>query len=194
MCTTCGCGSGDTHIEGKPVAAEGESAVAPPPHAHGHADGTVELHAHGVAEGHLEPPPRAFESREHYHRHADGTWHSHVHAGGSAHGAEASYVAAALAVGHGPVVRPARMVQIEQDILAKNDALAAVNRRFLGDHGVFALNLVSSPGSGKTTLLKRPSDSGQNARRSRWSRATSKPRAMPTACARPARQPCRSHR
>ena len=155
MCTTCGCGNGDTHIEGKTVAAKGESAGAPPPHAHGHADGTVELHAHGVAEGHLEPPLRSFESREHYHRHADGTWHSHVHAGGSAHGAEASYVAAALAVARGPVVPQVRMVQIEQDILAKNDALAAVNRRFLGDHGVFALNLVSSPGSGKTTLLER---------------------------------------
>src|SRR5208337_487204 len=64
-------------------------------------------------------------------------------------------VAAALAVGQGPVDPPARMLRIEQDILAKNDALAAVNRRFLSDHGVFALNLVSSPGSGKTTLLER---------------------------------------
>jgi hydrogenase nickel incorporation protein HypB len=47
------------------------------------------------------------------------------------------------------------MVQIEQDILAKNDAFAARNRRRLADLGVFALNLVSSPGSGKTTLLCR---------------------------------------
>ena len=46
-----------------------------------------------------------------------------------------------------------RTLRIEQDILAKNDALAALNRRFLADHGIFALNLVSSPGSGKTTLL-----------------------------------------
>jgi hydrogenase nickel incorporation protein HypB len=45
------------------------------------------------------------------------------------------------------------MVQIEQDILAKNDAYAAANRvRFEAD-GILALNLVSSPGSGKTTLL-----------------------------------------
>jgi hydrogenase nickel incorporation protein HypB len=49
----------------------------------------------------------------------------------------------------------ARMVQIEQDILAKNDAFAADNRRYLAERGVFALNLVSSPGSGKTTLLTR---------------------------------------
>ena len=45
------------------------------------------------------------------------------------------------------------MVQIEQDILAKNNAYAAQNRRRLADRGIFALNLVSSPGSGKTTLL-----------------------------------------
>jgi hydrogenase nickel incorporation protein HypB len=47
----------------------------------------------------------------------------------------------------------ARMVQIEQDILAKNDALAAVNRKRFAERGIFAVNLVSSPGSGKTTLL-----------------------------------------
>ncbi len=47
------------------------------------------------------------------------------------------------------------MVQIEQDILAKNDAYAAQNRGFFDARGVLALNLVSSPGSGKTTLLVR---------------------------------------
>jgi hydrogenase nickel incorporation protein HypB len=45
------------------------------------------------------------------------------------------------------------MVQIEQDILAKNNAYARQNRQHLAEHGIFALNLVSSPGSGKTTLL-----------------------------------------
>jgi len=45
------------------------------------------------------------------------------------------------------------MVQIERDILAKNNDLAARNRRRLADRGAFAVNLVSSPGSGKTTLL-----------------------------------------
>ena len=48
-----------------------------------------------------------------------------------------------------------RMVQVERDLLAKNDAIAAANRRLFDDRGVFALNLVSSPGSGKTTLLVR---------------------------------------
>jgi hydrogenase nickel incorporation protein HypB len=50
---------------------------------------------------------------------------------------------------------PARWVKIEQDILAKNNAYAAENRHSLAEHGVLALNLVSSPGSGKTTLLTR---------------------------------------
>jgi len=45
------------------------------------------------------------------------------------------------------------MVRIERDILGKNDSLAQVNRKWFDDHGIFALNLVSSPGSGKTTLL-----------------------------------------
>jgi hydrogenase nickel incorporation protein HypB len=45
------------------------------------------------------------------------------------------------------------MVQIEQDILAKNNAYAQANRQSLAERGIFALNLVSSPGSGKTTLL-----------------------------------------
>ena len=48
-----------------------------------------------------------------------------------------------------------RMVRIEQDILAVNNAHAADNRRWFALHGVFALNLVSSPGAGKTTLLVR---------------------------------------
>jgi hydrogenase nickel incorporation protein HypB len=48
-----------------------------------------------------------------------------------------------------------RLVQVEQDILAKNNQYAAANRRHFAAHGIFALNLVSSPGSGKTTLLTR---------------------------------------
>ncbi len=48
-----------------------------------------------------------------------------------------------------------RLIQIEQDILHKNNAYAAANRAFFTEHGILALNLVSSPGSGKTTLLVR---------------------------------------
>ena len=47
----------------------------------------------------------------------------------------------------------ARIVRVEQDILAKNDAIAASNRAFFAARNILVLNLVSSPGSGKTTLL-----------------------------------------
>jgi hydrogenase nickel incorporation protein HypB len=50
------------------------------------------------------------------------------------------------------------MLKIEQDILGKNNAYAAENRRRFAERGVLALNLVSSPGSGKTTLLCRTID------------------------------------
>jgi hydrogenase nickel incorporation protein HypB len=47
------------------------------------------------------------------------------------------------------------MVQVEQDILSKNNQYASANRSYFAEHGIFALNLVSSPGSGKTSLLTR---------------------------------------
>jgi hydrogenase nickel incorporation protein HypB len=46
-------------------------------------------------------------------------------------------------------------VQLEAQILAKNDALAAKNRGWFAGREILSLNLVSSPGSGKTTLLER---------------------------------------
>ena len=46
-----------------------------------------------------------------------------------------------------------RLIQVETDILAKNDAHARTNRARLSALGAYAVNLVSSPGSGKTTLL-----------------------------------------
>lgn len=46
-----------------------------------------------------------------------------------------------------------RLIEIETDILAKNDRYADVNRATLRGLNTFAINLVSSPGSGKTTLL-----------------------------------------
>ncbi|BEH71379.1 hypothetical protein ETAR_05040 [Edwardsiella tarda] len=45
------------------------------------------------------------------------------------------------------------MVQIEQDVLSKNNTLAEHNREHFTQQHIAALNLVSSPGSGKTTLL-----------------------------------------
>jgi hydrogenase nickel incorporation protein HypB len=125
MCTTCGCGQGETRIEG-------ERALE-----HRHADGTVHSHPHD----HSDP---------HEHEHGDGHGvHSHAHG----HDHHDLHFGRGPAAAHAPGLSQTRMVQIEQDILAKNDALAAANRQRLAERGIFAVNLVSSPGSGKTTLL-----------------------------------------
>ncbi|MBI4985950.1 MAG: hydrogenase accessory protein HypB, partial [Rhodocyclales bacterium] len=115
MCTTCGCGDGETRIEGEDLH----------DHEHSHADGSAHQHPHDHA---------------HDHGHAHEHGHTHGHAYVPAHS-------------HAPGVGARRMVQIEQDLLAKNNAYAAKNRERFAAHGIFALNLVSSPGSGKTTLL-----------------------------------------
>jgi hydrogenase nickel incorporation protein HypB len=48
-----------------------------------------------------------------------------------------------------------RTVYLQQKVLAKNDRLAELNRDWLRQRGVLAINLMSSPGAGKTTLLER---------------------------------------
>lgn len=110
---------------------EGETQIEGHTHTHdtkhGHHD-----HGHGHAHSHEH-------DHEHHHDHAGET---HDYGQGPAHA-------------HAPGMSQARMVQIEQDILSKNDQYAAANRNWFAEHGILALNLVSSPGSGKTTLLTR---------------------------------------
>lgn len=89
--------------------------------------------------------------------HAPGQGHEHGHE----HGHD---------LGHAPAPEPAasagapgaaaalRRLSMEQSLLARNDALAAVNRQHFAAHRVLALNLVSSPGAGKTTLLVKTID------------------------------------
>ncbi len=92
----------------------------------------------------------------HDHEHADGTTHSHAHGHpkGNDHDHDHTHARAAPAGhSHAPGISNKRMVQIEQDILAKNNGFARENRQRLAEQGIYALNLVSSPGSGKTTLL-----------------------------------------
>ena len=65
---------------------------------------------------------------------------------------------------HGPFHRhqshlsdssPGNTVNLEKEILAKNNLIAERNREWFRARNILALNLVSSPGSGKTTLLER---------------------------------------
>lgn len=153
MCTVCGCGEGETRIEGQDAGHE---------HTHGH-------HHHHHHGDHLHPrdhddehlPVQAEQEPEHVpgrhdHVHDHDHEHSHVHEGHdhNAHGHHHDY-GQGPAHAHAPGMSQSRMVQIEQDILGKNNEYAAINRQLFQDRQILALNLVSSPGSGKTTLLTR---------------------------------------
>lgn len=127
MCTTCGCGSGEVKVDGQELHSHDG-------HWHVHEDGTVHSHPHEPA--HSDAGGKRYRL---LHSHQ----HGHLHFG----------LGAARA--HVPGLSQSRMVQIEQNILSKNDQYAAQNRMVLKNRGILALNLVSSPGSGKTSLLVR---------------------------------------
>ncbi|MDP9240201.1 MAG: hydrogenase nickel incorporation protein HypB [Actinomycetota bacterium] len=91
--------------------------------------------------------PRVTDVSAAPHTRAD---HEHDHD----HNHDHPHPAAAL-----PAVRPdepqRRTIAFEQQVLAKNDRLAELNRDWLTTRDILAVNLMSSPGSGKTTLLER---------------------------------------
>ncbi len=118
MCTTCGCGSGQTLIG-----------------------------------GHALKQRRQATGQVQYRVHKNGNEHTHSHAHEHVHTHDPIDFGTGPAGAHAPGLSQARMVKIERDILSKNDSYAEENRSYLSRHGIFALNLVSSPGSGKTTLL-----------------------------------------
>jgi hydrogenase nickel incorporation protein HypB len=49
---------------------------------------------------------------------------------------------------------PGTVIEVLQDLLAANDRVAVHNREHFDQHGVLAINLMSSPGAGKTALLE----------------------------------------
>jgi len=89
-------------------------------------------------------------NNEHTHEHTHGDEHSHEHIH---HNKNDLHFGKGPAHAHAPGLSQSRMIEIEQNILSKNDEYAKHNRRFFAEQGILALNLVSSPGSGKTTLL-----------------------------------------
>jgi hydrogenase nickel incorporation protein HypB len=46
-------------------------------------------------------------------------------------------------------------IPVIRDVLEESNALAQENRARFAEHGVFVVNIMSSPGSGKTTLLQK---------------------------------------
>jgi len=85
---------------------------------------------------------------EHTHTH-DGMMHTHSH-GDHDHDHDHTHTH-----DHTHDHSHPRKVEIEQDVLGKNNLLAERNRGFFEAKNILALNLVSSPGSGKTSLLER---------------------------------------
>lgn len=92
-----------------------------------------------------ESGPARLEEGSRDHQHPRGGRAAQTHAHAPEHVHEHAHEEAGTAA--------ARLIRIEQDILAKNEGYAAQNRGALAERAVFALNLVSSPGAGKTALL-----------------------------------------
>lgn len=90
------------------------------------------------------------DTGEHHHEHEHDHGHGHGHDHGHDHGHAPEHVHA-----HAAGLAPARMVRVEQDIMAANQRHADANRTYFAERGIFVVNLVSSPGSGKTSLLVR---------------------------------------
>lgn len=93
-------------------------------------------------------PDEKGHSHDHSHSHDHHHHHEHHHNHGHGHH-YGSGVAGVSVAGYSQD----RLIQIEQNILSKNDDYAEANRQWLVERDLLALNLVSSPGAGKTTLL-----------------------------------------
>ncbi|MGH1454725.1 MAG: hydrogenase nickel incorporation protein HypB [Paracoccaceae bacterium] len=95
-------------------------------------------------------------AHDHSHDHAQGDHHAHGdhHHHDHHHGPQGDLHYGTGAAGTSvPGMSQSRLIEIETDILSKNNSYASGNRRVLRALGALGLNLVSSPGSGKTTLL-----------------------------------------
>jgi len=78
----------------------------------------------------------------HSHLHSHDHDHDHNHSHSQDHHHDHSH-------DHG------RTVEVETNVLEKNNLLAERNRGYFEAKNIFTLNLVSSPGAGKTTLLEK---------------------------------------
>ncbi len=157
MCSTCGCESGKVTME------DGDSHHHPHKKEnsattvvhHHHYYGPVQIHYHydSQSEGrdihqHSEP-----HTHNHHHTHDHHTLDPHTH------DPEGQEVEESMAHKpehtHAEGMEPGRMVQVEQDLLGKNNTIAEQTRAFLMAHNIKTFNLISSPGAGKTTLLTK---------------------------------------
>jgi hydrogenase nickel incorporation protein HypB len=123
MCSICGC-------SGSKAREAGEAAS------------TLHRHDHGIT------GPHGPGHDHHHHQHQDGGEVGDHHHHGSAGGHAVEPCQPSLGLGEST-----RLVEIERNILAKNQVFADENRALWSGMGLFVLNLISSPGAGKTSLL-----------------------------------------
>lgn len=93
----------------------------------------------------IDPDIHSHGGFVHSHPHAQGQSHSHPHEHHHEHVHESEPAA----------TTETRTLELQQKILSRNDEQAERNRAWLGERGVVAVNLISSPGTGKTLLLER---------------------------------------
>jgi hydrogenase nickel incorporation protein HypB len=152
MCATCGCG--DHEGVGFSLHEHGGEGVHSHPHDAGHEHLHVHNHAHVHADG-----AHALRSHEYESARDAQPGEMHYHLVGEA-GASLRYVLGPSREHHHDLDvavrgKDAHTVELEAQILGKNQLIAERNRGWLAGRGILALNLVSSPGAGKTTLLER---------------------------------------
>lgn len=144
MCTVCGCSEGDVKIEGEHHQHDGQQhqdGHEHHPHDHRQAHSHNHDHASVVEGAESEGPVSKSTEFKSLVSESIVTEGDNLHFGqGPAHA-------------HVAGLSQSRMVQIEQDILGKNNVYAEQNRKRFEQQSLFVLNLVSGPGSGKTTLL-----------------------------------------
>ncbi len=96
----------------------------------------------GAEDKHEHFHPSVMNPNDHHHHHAhEHDHHGHHHHHGDDHHHDTNMVKT--------------VVELERDILQKNNLLAERNRGYFEAKNILALNLVSSPGSGKTTVLEK---------------------------------------
>lgn len=154
MCVTCGCSDGAQVTLTRP-GEQGADQHSTEVHAHTHTleDGTVITHSHSDTATHSHSHSHSGTAT---HHRGEPTSHSHAHSHSHSHNGEvarshetsaSTQPAQVHAQAHGTTLT------LEQNLLSKNDLIAAQNRGWFKGRQITALNLVSSPGAGKTTLL-----------------------------------------
>lgn len=130
MCDNCGCGSDSVTYR---IAGKDHKHFHSHVHDHNHSHDGVE-HTHDHEHGHSHEHNHDGTHTHNHHSHDGQHPHSHEHSHHHNHSQE---------------------INLEVNILNKNNLLASRNRGFFEAKNIFTLNLVSSPGSGKTSLLER---------------------------------------